>query len=151
MSFFQDNKFDAQAIDTTDNFAPIPEGTYRVLVASAEEKPTASGNGQGLNVQYEVVEGTHKGRKLFHWINLRNPNKMAEEIGHKELARLCLATNVPQPRSCAEFCGKLIQVTVKVGERNGEKRNEIKSIVLPPAATSASQPTAPTDAPAWGQ
>ena len=152
MSFFQDNQFNANTVDTTDNFDPIPEGTYRVLVASAEEKPTANGNGQGLNVQYEVVEGQYKGRKLFHWINLRNQSKVAEEIGHKELARLCLATNVPQPRSCAEFCGKLIQVTVKVGERNGEKRNEIKSIVLPQAATApAPQPTAPTEAPAWGQ
>lgn len=155
MSFFQDNQFNANSVNTTDNFEPIPEGTYRVLVASAEEKPTANGQGQGLNAQYEVVEGKYKGRKLFHWINLRNVNKTAEEIGHKELARLCMATNVPQPRSCAEFCGKLIQVVVKVGERNGEKRNEIKSIVIPDKTatptTAPQQPTQANDAPAWGQ
>ena len=152
MSFFQDNQFDAKAIDTTNNFDPIPEGIYRVLVVSAEERPTANGNGQGLNVQYEVVEGQYKGRKLFHWINLRNQSKVAEEIGHKALALLCLATNVPQPRSPAELCGKLIQVVVKVTERNGEKRNEIKAILLHPSDVApTSQPTAPTDAPAWGQ
>ena len=151
MSFFQQNHFDARAIDTTDSYAPLPEGQYRVLVASAEERPTKAGDGLGLNVQYEVVDGTHKGRKLFHWINLRNHNKTAEEIGHKELARLCMATNVPEPRSCAEFCGKLIQVSVKVTERNGEKRNEIKSIIIP-SKDAPPPPSTDSDAdqPAWG-
>lgn len=152
MSFFQNAQFNAASVDTTDTFEPIPEGLYRVLVASAEEKTTANGNGLGLNVQYEVVEGKYKGRKLFHWINLRNQNKTAEEIGHKELARLCLATNVPQPKATSDFCGKLIQVNVKVGERNGEKRNEIKSIVIPSATPAAApvQAAEPEDKPAWG-
>ena len=150
MSFFQDQQFNASNVDTTDNFAPIPEGVYRALVASAEERPTKASGGLGLNVQYEVVEGTHKGRKLFHWINLRNNNKTAEEIGHKELARLCLATNVPQPRSPAEFCGKLIQVSVKVTERDGEKRNEIKSIIITDQAKPSQSTNSDADHPAWG-
>lgn len=150
MSFFQDQQFNASAVDTTDNFAPIPEGVYRVLVASTEERPTKAAGGLGLNVQYEVVEGKNKGRKLFHWINLRNNNKTAEEIGHKELARLCMATNVPQPRSPAEFCGKLISVKVKIEEYQGEKKNSIAQIILPDQAQPPAASQERDDAPAWG-
>ena len=150
MSFFQDQQFNASNVDTTDNFAPIPEGVYRALVASAEERPTRASGGLGLNVQYEVVEGTHKGRKLFHWINLRNNNKTAEEIGHKELARLCMATNVPQPRSPAEFCGKLISVRVKIEEYQGEKKNSIAQIILPDQVPPSQSTNSDADQPAWG-
>ena len=156
MSFFQENQFKASEVDTTDNFDPLPEGQYRVLVSSAEEKPTKAAGGLGLNVKYEVVDGKYKGRSVFHWINLRNKNKTAEEIGHKELARLCIATKVDVPRSPADFCGKLIQIVLKVEERDGEKRNAVKSIVLPsdskvPETKSQDTVQPDGDAPPWGE
>jgi hypothetical protein len=157
MSFFQQNQFNASAVDTTDNFQPLPEGEYRMLVASAEEKRTKDGTGLGLNVKYEVVEGQHKGRSVFHWINLQNKSKVAEEIGHKELARLCLACKIETPRAPSDFCGKLIKVSLKVEEYNGEKKNAVKAIIIPSATTipQVAQPTqqpaqASDDAPAWG-
>jgi len=158
MSFFQNQQFKASEVDTTDNFQPLPEGEYRVLVASAEEKSTRDGTGLGLNVKYEVIDGQHQGRLVFHWINLQNKSKDAEEIGHKELARLCLACKIDAPRSPADFCGKLIKVVLKVEEYNGEKKNGVKAIVIPAATTipqvaqPAQQPAqASDDAPAWGE
>jgi len=160
MSFFQDHKFNPADVDTTDSFEPIPAGNYRVLVLSAEEKPTKSQNGVVMQVRYQVVEGKHQGRQLFHWINLQNINKVAQEIGHKELARLCLATRVEAPKSPADFCGKLIQVVVGIEEYNGKKDNKVSAIITPPATKVPNnvpqtqlEPQHPAsqddDAPAW--
>jgi len=107
MSFFQDHKFNPADVDTTDSFEPIPAGNYRVLVLAPKKSRPRAKNGVVMQVRYQVVEGKHQGRSLFHWINLQNLSKVAQEIGHKELARLCLATRVEAPKVRPTFAGNL--------------------------------------------
>ena len=146
MSFLASNNFDATKVDPAAGRDPVPANTYKVLIKTAAEKPTAKPGGLGLNVEYKIVdEGPAKGRSVFQWINLKNANPTAVEIGQRELSSLCRATNVLRPKSAGEFVNKL--VTIKVGvekdSRNpGKLANVVEEIVIP-AGAPAAQVTSP--------
>jgi hypothetical protein len=158
MSFLATNNFDATKIDPAAGRDPVPAATYKVLIKTAAEKPTQKAGGLGLNVEYKIVdECAVKGRSVFQWINLKNANPTAVEIGQRELSSLCRATNVLRPKSAGEFLNKL--VTIKVGvekdARNpGKLVNVVEEIVIP-AGAPAAQVTSPapvqTQAPTQAQ
>jgi hypothetical protein len=54
-------------------------------------KPTSSGTGTLGAAQFEIVDGTSKGRLIFHNFNLINPNPQAVEISSKQLNQLLSA------------------------------------------------------------
>jgi hypothetical protein len=146
MSFFATSSFDATKVDPAAVREAIPAGTYKVLIKAAVEKPTKKIGGLGLSLEYKVAdEGPAKGRSVFHWINLKNANPTAAEIGQRELSSLCRATGVLRPKAAGEFVGRML--TIKVGVEKDDKQklvNFIEEIVLPPAG----QTTAPAAAPA---
>lgn len=72
------------------NYSPIPAGDYTVIIDKMEDKDTKSG-GVGLNTVYQVVDGQHKGRLLFDFINVENKSEIAERIGRKRLCELSWA------------------------------------------------------------
>jgi len=151
MSFFATSSFDATKVDPAAARDPVPAGTYKVLIKSAAEKPTKAPGGLGLNVEYKLVEdGPAKGRSVFQWINLKNTNATAVEIGQRELSSLCRATGVMRPKSAGEFVNKLL--TIKVGVEKDSRTpdklsNRIEEIVIPAGAPGA-QVTSPPPAPA---
>lgn len=156
MSFFASG-FDASKIEPATAMAPLPDGDYRVIIHAATEKPTKKAGGIGLNLQYKVIdEGKYKGRTLFHWINLRNENQTAAEIGARELSALCRAIGIMKPTSPSQFTNKTIKVSVKVEkDRDGNLTNRIAGILLPVAAATAapadpSLPPVADEAAPWG-
>lgn len=86
--------------DTTDgqmaeDRSALPGGTYEAAIAKSENKPTKKGDGSYIELEYEVQEGEHKGRRFWHTLNLENPNAQAVEIANRDLNSICHA------------CGKL--------------------------------------------
>lgn len=144
MSYFQSTQFDATKVSPAGSREPIPEGRYKVLVASCVEKPSRSG-GLGLNIELQVVDGPHKGRKLFYWINLRHSSAQVVEIGQEQLSAFCHAAGVLQPKSAGEFAGRCMDVVVTIGRRDdtGELDNRVKSVVIPstPSPSTQAEPT----------
>jgi hypothetical protein len=112
-------------------FDPIPEGNYLLIVESSEMKPTKAGTGTGINLKFQVVDGEHKGRGFFKWINYKNPNETAQKIGRAELAMLCRACNKPQPKDTMELHNIPFAAHVVVKPAKGEydASNDIKKAV----------------------
>jgi hypothetical protein len=109
------------------DFSPLPDGTYTAIINRSELKVTKAGNGQYLEVAFEIIEGDKKGRLLFHKMNLQNPNPTAEKIGRAELAKLCQACGVDNPKESEQLHD--IPVVIKVGlDKNDPKRNAVKGI-----------------------
>ena len=54
-------------------FDPLPEGDYELIVIDAEMSKSQTGN-VGLNVQFEVTQGEHEGRHVYHtfWLTKAN-------------------------------------------------------------------------------
>jgi len=120
--------FDASKVEPQTARTPIPAGDYKAAVSSSEMKRNSKDNGSFLALEFEVVDGPHKGRKLFANLNLDNPNKQAVEIAKSELSAICRAVNVLTPNDSAELHNRPLFLTVGLENRKdtGDMQNRIK-------------------------
>ena len=121
--------FDATQIEPSEDFDVLPAGNYLALISSSEMKPTKAGDGQYLNLTFQIIEGQFQNRLLWHRLNLVNPNQTAVNIASAELAAICKAVGVLVPSDSSELHNIPMEIKVKVKRRNdtGEMQNEIKA------------------------
>jgi hypothetical protein len=146
--------FDANQVEPTSGKDPIPAGKYVAAIAVSELKPTKNGNGQYLELEYQVLEGEHKGRKVWSRHNLHHPNAQTVQIARGDLSAICRAVGVMAPKDSAELHNLPLTVTVKVKKRedNGEMTNEVTAWAKKDAAVGAPQQagaTGGTATPPW--
>lgn len=137
--------FNADAVDISErSFDPIPAGTYVCQVVSTELRALKSGNGDGLSVSYEVLEGQFANRRLWQNLNIKHTNEVAQRIGQEQLAKLCKAVGVSQLTDTTQLHMKPIKVRVKIrkDDQYGDK-NEVADV----AAIAGSRPVAAQPAP----
>lgn len=153
--------FDASQVPEQREFTALPEGQYVVIATASEMKPTKSGEGQILVFTFEVLDGPHKGRKLWARLNLVNKNQTAVDIAQRELGAICRAVGVIKPADSSDLHNKPLLATVGI-ELDDRKRetNHIKkyeavagapAVVAPPAAPPAGQAGGATAAPPWAR
>jgi hypothetical protein len=105
-------------------FEPLPEGDYTCVVIDAE-MVTSSNDNLGLNVQFEVVEGEHEGRYVFHsfWLTERNIPYVKRDLA-------ILGVEAKRASELAKAKGKLMhkKAVLHVGqeEYDGKVRNRVK-------------------------
>lgn len=121
--------FDASTVDPTESREPIPAGWYTVMIVASEMKPTKAGTGEYLELTMDVIDGEHQNRKLWHRLNLDNPNETAVEIAQRELSAICRAVGVMTPQDSGDLHDKPLQVKVSIRPAKGEYEatNEIKA------------------------
>jgi len=134
------NGFNANEVDPTTPFEPVPAGKYLAAITASEMKPTKNGDGSYLQMELTVLEGEYKDRKVWDRLCLNHPNAQTVKIARGNLSALCRAIGVMQPRDSVELHNIPVVVIVKVKKRedNGELTNEIKG--YEPKATAAGQP-----------
>lgn len=120
--------FDANKVEPSKALTPLPEGDYKAAITGSEMKRNSKNNGSFLALELTVLEGEHKGRKLYANLNLDNPNKQAVEIAKGELSAICRAINVMTPNDSAELHNKPLWATVGLEKRKdtGAMQNRIK-------------------------
>ena len=97
----------------------VPPGQYEVVITESEERQTKAGTGSYLALTLEIIDGPHKGGKVWANVTMRNPSAMAVTIGQKELSSICRATGKMAPRDSRELHDLPILVTVEIkDERN---------------------------------
>jgi hypothetical protein len=148
--------FDASQVDPHVGFDPIPAGKYLAIIAASEMKPTKGGAGRYLQVEYQIVEGAHKGRKMWSRHNLEHSNAQTVQIARGELSAICRAVGVMTPQDSAELHNLPLTITVKMKTREdtGEPANEIsgwakKETALASATGKPAQ--APANTPPWAR
>lgn len=148
--------FDANQVDPSSGFDPIPAGKYVAVIVESEMKPTKSGNGHYLQLAFQVTEGGFKGRMLWARLNLDNPNSTAVEIARSELSAICRAVGVMRPKDSLELHNLPLVIGVRCKKRadTDEITNEISGYAekgqptpamtsAPARATSAANPSTP--------
>lgn len=125
-------EFNADDVEPRSGFDPLPAGKYKAVITESEEKQTKAGTGSYMQFTFEVIDGDHKGRKLWARLNLNNPSDVAVGIARSELSAICRAVNVRQLRDTQQLhdLPMLIKVTAKK-DGDGEVRNEIKGYEPP--------------------
>jgi hypothetical protein len=143
--------FDANTVEPTATYEPIPAGWYKAVFTASEEKPTKAQTGSYLQLTAEVIEGEHRGRKLIERLNLNNPNSTAVEIAQRTLSAICRATGVMTPRDSSDLHDKpfMVQVKVKPGDSNYGPSNEIGGYESASGGAPTAAPAASAATPPW--
>ncbi len=133
------NGFNANEVEPTSDFEPLPAGKYVTAITDSEMKATKAGTGHYLELTFQVLEGPCKNRLLWSRLNLDNPNAQAVQIAHGELSAICRAVGVMQPKDSSELHDRPLVVTVKCKRRDdtGDIMNEVKGYARRDVAVNA--------------
>lgn len=157
MSNLSGYNFNAEEIEPSSSYDPIPAGWYQAIISNSEMKPTRDGYGEYLSLTLQVIEGQYANRLIFARLNLKNANDKAVDIARKDLAAICRAVGVMSPQSSEELHDKPLMIKVKVRPAQGEYEasNDVggykaaegadltpapKTQTPPPATTPAKKP-----------
>jgi hypothetical protein len=143
--------FDANQVEPSKDFDPLPAGTYLAVITESEMKANKAGTGSYLNLTFEVTEGPYKGRKLWSRLNLNNPNAQAVQIAQAELSAVCRAVGVLAPNDSVDLHNLPLLITVKLRKREdtGELANEIKGYSKKESAPSVAAQAPANSTPPW--
>ncbi len=145
--------FDANQVEPASGNDPIPAGKYVAVICASEMKPTKNGAGSYLELEYQIVDGEHKGRKVWSRHNLQHTNAQAVQIARGELSAICRAVGVMAPKDSAELHNLPLTVTVKLKKREdtGEPANEVAGWAKKDATVGVPQQANPTsgNTPPW--
>ena len=144
--------FDANQIEPTTDFDPIPAGKYVAVITESEMKPTKAGTGSYLQLTFQVIDGEYQNRLLWTRLNLNNPNATAVQIARAELSAICRAVGVLAPNDSVDLHNLPLVVHVRCKRRadTGEITNEIKSFSKQETPTAAPVAAAATNStPPW--
>lgn len=141
--------FDANTVEPN-TFGAIPAGKYLAAITHSEMKDTKGGTGRYLELTFEVLEGEHKGRKVWARLNLENPNQLAVQIARGELSAICRAVGIMTPGDSVELHNLPLTITVTAKTRpdTGGLTNEIKGYAKREAALGKPA-QAPSATPPW--
>jgi hypothetical protein len=136
------NNFNAAEIEPAQSRDVLPAGKYIAVITRNETKPTKSGTGERLNFTFEIVEGEHKGRKVWAGLNVKNANPDAEKIALSELSSICRAVGIMTPRGPDDLHDKPMEIEVKVraADANYAASNEIVGYKPTTSAATAQAP-----------
>lgn len=134
--------FNANEVEPSKGIDPIPAGKYNAVIIESEMKSTKNGNGQYLELMFEVIDGEYKGRKVWSRLNLDNPNAQAVQIARSDLSAICRAVNVIQPRDSVELHNLPLVITVRCRKNpeTDEISNEIKGYAPRASAAKTTPP-----------
>jgi hypothetical protein len=87
-------KFDATQVAPDQGSYPIPEGHYRASITKTNMKPTKSGLGLILALEFTILGGEFNNRRIYSNINIINQNETCQRIGQGQLSAICHAIGV---------------------------------------------------------
>ena len=150
--------FDASQVAPQQSVGPLPAGTYLAHIIESDVQPLKSGNGEGLKLTFEIIDGQFKGRKVWENLNIRHTSEDTQRIAQSQLSALCHAVNVIKLMDTAALHFKPVRINVTVREAVGQYKasNNIKGyeaagggISAPVAPATAPTPAPVAETPAW--
>ena len=106
---------------------PVPVGDYKVMIVQSEDFNTRAGTGVRTQLVFEIIDGPHKGRKLFENLNLVNESAIAVRIARAELKSICVACGGLKPQATEEL--HHIPMIAKVGQKKREDTGDIQNTI----------------------
>jgi hypothetical protein len=120
--------FNANEVEPSSGNEPFPAGDYTMAVVASEVKDTKAGTGKFIKFEWQVVDGEHKGRKVFQNVNFQNPSPKAQQIGLGELSAICRACGKVQIRDTSELHNIPVRVRIDTETREYTKDDGSKQV-----------------------
>ena len=146
------NGFDANTVEPTTEFDPVPAAKYLAVITASEMKATKTGKGSFLELQFQIIEGECANRNVWARLNLDNPNPTAVQIARGQLSAICRAVGVLTPKDSCELHNLPLVIGVKCKKREdtGEMTNEVKGFSKKESPAAPARP-ASTSTPPWAR
>ncbi len=144
------NGFDANTVEPVDaSFEPIPAGKYLAVIRDSQEKTSQKGHTY-LSLEFEVLDGEYRGRKVWANLNLNHPDADVVKYARAELAEICKTVGVLKPTDSVQLHNLPLVITVKVVARKdtGELQNRVRGYARKEAASGQPQQAA-NGTPPW--
>jgi hypothetical protein len=156
---FNLSDLDDSLFEDQPSFEPVPQDTYTLMITDSEMATTQKG-GQMLKLSMQIVDGVHKGRKIWDNLNLINSNPTAVEIAQRNLGSICKAIGVASVTESAVLHNKPFKAFVGIeksdqyGDRNRVKKYDHRPLgggVTPAPQVQAAPQAAATSAAPWAK
>jgi hypothetical protein len=143
------NNFNANEVDSTNDFDPIPAGKYLAMITGSQMKETKNKTGSYLELTFQVLEGEYKGRLLWARLSLTHSNEVTAKIARGHLSAICKAVGVLTPKDSVELHNLPLVINVKVKKRtdNDELTNDIRGFSKQQTAAAPAAVSKPSVAP----
>lgn len=141
-SFFGNQAFDPNTVEPQEDFMVLPPGKYLVLIEKAEVRTTKKNDGHFIYLELQVLDGKHKGRKLFDRINIDNPSRQCVEIGLRCMSALSRAIGLQAVSDDSQLINKTVVAHAKVKSEQNEIRTYSPAVSFDPNAAQVSAETA---------
>jgi len=107
---------------------PLPAGRYLAAVVESQLRATRAGDGQFVELRFQILEGEQRGRSVYARLNLWNPSEAAVAMAHSELASICRAVGVRQVSDTQALheIPVFIEIAQEVRRDNGRVGNVIR-------------------------
>lgn len=121
-------QFDASRVAPSVPMEVMPTDWYTAQAVESELAQTQNKQGSYVNIQFELLAGPYKGRRVFARHTWQNANQQAVEIGQREMSALCHATGVLQLADTQQLHGRPVEIRVKYVPAEGvyEEKNEVR-------------------------
>ena len=146
------NGFNANEVEPSVAFEPVPAGKYLAAITASEMKATKKGDGSYLQLEFTILDGDGKGRKVWDRLCITHPNQQTVKIARGNLSAICRAVGVMQPKDSVELHNLPLVITVKLKKREdtGDLTNEVKGYAQKEAAAGHPQQAPASDnTPPW--
>ena len=122
------NGFNANEVEPSSDFDPIPAGKYVAVISDSQMKETKNNAGEYLELTFQVIEGEYKNRLVWARLCLNHPKETTSKIARGHLSAICKAVGVMTPRDSVELHNLPLVINVKIKKRddNGELTNEVR-------------------------
>ena len=125
--------FTALPQEANTKFELLPKGEYLSIVTESAVKQTKRGDGAYLELIFEVIDGAHKGRKVWERLTVQNASSKALEIGQRRLSNLLHALGRQTVNDSSELHNTPVNLLVDVEPPSGEFAPKNKVIAYNPA------------------
>ena len=157
---FNLSDLDDSLFEDQPSFEPVPQDTYTLMITDSEMATTQKG-GQMLKLSMQIVDGAHKGRKIWDNLNLINSSTTAVEIAQRNLGSICKAIGVASVTESAVLHNKPFKafVGIEIGTNGYSDKNRVKKYdhrplgggVTPAPQVQAAPQAAATSAAPWAK
>jgi hypothetical protein len=133
--------FDSSTIEPSaprDN-EPLPAGVYTVEITNAEVKELSTGKGQGLNLEFTVIDPEqHARRKVWQMLCIVHSNEQTQQIAQSQLSALCRAIGINGVLDDTDdLFQRMVRVRTKVRAAQGNYGPQAEVIGYEPAGAGA--------------
>lgn len=91
----------------------LPVGTYKVMITGEE----SAKDDKGVIVEYEVLDGSHKGKSGKQWLLTKHENPLTANIAQQNIKRIADATG-RAVSGAAPLKGRVLTIVVAEQKKN---------------------------------